>query len=85
MNILAQPVTLGEYTQSIVNQCKMPECNIIDSGDTILANNPAYKLVYTMENQQQSQYPSMTFMGIWTIKDNKLYLLAYKSEAYSKY
>lgn len=80
-------VTLDEYTQSVVNtqitDCEMPNCNIIDSGDTTLANNLAYKLIRTTETSQHK----LTSMSIWTIKDNKLYSLMYTAESaeYSKY
>lgn len=79
-DISTHPVTLEEYKQHLVNQCKTPDCNIIDSGDTTLANNPAYKLVYTMEGP-------LNMMVIFTIKDNKLYSLTYTagSNEYSKY
>jgi len=79
-DISTHPVTLEEYKQHLVNQCKAPNCNIIDSSDTTLANNPAYKLVYTMEGPAN-------MIVIFTIKDNKLYSLTYTAESneYSKY
>lgn len=79
-DISTNPVTVEEYKQHLVNQCKMPDCNIIDSGDATLANNPAYKLVFTEEGP-------FNMMIIFTIKDNKLYLLTYTAglNEYSKY
>ncbi len=86
VDISTHPVSLDEYTQSVVNRCEAPKCNIIASGDTILANNRAYKLVYTSEDPQH-QYPSLTLMSIWTIKDDKLYFVTYTAESdeYSNY
>lgn len=79
-DISTHPMTPEEYKQHLVNQCKMQDCNIIDSGDTTLANNLAYKVVYTIEGPAN-------MMVIFMIKDNKLYSLTYTagSNEYSKY
>lgn len=81
-DISAHPPTLEEHEQHFAEQCKMPECSIIAFSDTTSANNPAYKVVYSME---ASECPSALFMGVISIKDNKFYSLGYESLEFSKY
>ena len=83
LDISAHPITLDEYKQHLIDQCKMPDCDIIDSSDIMLANNPAYKAVYIMKGPP---YDILAlFMSISIIKGNKLYSLRYESVEYFKY
>jgi serine/threonine-protein kinase len=47
----------------------------IEAGNTTLAGNPAYKMVYTATYEGDFQKATQ----IWTVKDGKVYLITYKT------
>lgn len=71
-------ITLDEYTELTIDQIEqfITDFNVVESGKTTLANNSAYKIVYT---GSQAQY-SIKWMQIWTIKGYKAYLITYTAE-----
>jgi serine/threonine-protein kinase len=77
-DLSAQPMTLEEYTELSINQIGqlVTNANIIESEATSLANNPGHKLVYT---GIQGEY-ELKWMQIWTIKDNKAYIITYTAQ-----
>jgi len=74
-DLSTQFITLEEYTQFSLDQLKqdIPNYNQVEATATVLAENPAEKVVYTGEMSQNN----LKFMQIWTIKNNKIYLISY--------
>ncbi len=82
MNDLAgQGLTLPKYNEIAIEQLKQtfPDIKIIESGSTVLSNNPAYKAVFTASN--------LKFMQAWTIKNDLAYVWSYVAteSSYSNY
>ena len=82
MNDLAgQGLTLQKYNEIAIEQLKQtfPDIKIIESGSTVLSNNPAYKVVFTASN--------LKFMQAWTIKNDLAYVWSFVStkSSYSDY
>ena len=73
-----QKETLSNITKASIDYIKtfMTDSNITESKELTLAGSPAHKVVYTM---RQGIYP-FKIMQIWTIKDNKIYVLTYNAE-----
>ncbi len=82
---LPQPMTLPEYTELSINQIGqlIENSEIIESTSTTLNGNEAYKIVYS--GKMGSIY--LKWMQVWTIKNNKAYILSYTAEIdkYSEY
>ncbi|MBU0958322.1 MAG: hypothetical protein KKB31_00095, partial [Nanoarchaeota archaeon] len=78
-DLSSQPMTLEEYTQFSLNQLEQDIFNYdqIEVAATVLAGGPAEKVVYTGEMSQTL----LKFMQIWTIKNNKVYLISYVAPA----
>ncbi len=91
VNVLVQdlstrPMTLSEYTNLSIDQISQNifDANIIDSSATTLDGNPAHKVVYTGTAVKVAIYVGgiqgeyrLKWMQIWTIKDNKVYIISY--------
>ena len=82
MNDLAgQGLTLQKYNEIAIEQLKQtfPDIKIIESGSTVLSNNPAHKVVFTASN--------LKFMQAWTIKNDLAYIWSFVSteSSYSDY
>jgi len=77
-DLSTQPMTLSEYTESYLDKLEqlIVDLNIVDSGPVTLAGNLAHKVVYTT---RPAQY-DLKFMKIWTVKNNKAYLITYIAE-----
>lgn len=79
-----QPTTLDQFTK--LNVADIAEIvsneNILESTATTLDGNPAHKIVYN----RKSGVDNFKFMQIWTIKNNKAYIISYVApvEGYSK-
>lgn len=72
MNDLAgQGLTLQKYNEIAIEQLKQtfPDIKIIESGSTVLSNNPAHKVVFTASN--------LKFMQVWTIKYDLAYIWSF--------
>jgi len=76
---------LQEYTYDKINHLRQVflNFNIIEQNPTTLADNNAYKIVYTF-TLEQINYKRM---DIWTIKDDRVYIINYlvETEKYSSY
>ena len=76
---------LQEYTYDKINHLRQLflNFNIIEQNPTTLAGNNAYKIVYTFTLEQIN----FKRMDIWTIKDDRVYLISYlvEMEKYSSY
>ncbi len=82
---LSEPTTLAEYTDAafeVINQT-VTDFNLSETAATTLDNNPAHKIVYTAKQNQIN----LQYMQVWTIKDNKTYILTYGATQvnYDKY
>ncbi len=82
MNDLAgQSLTLQKYNEIAIEQLKQifPDIKIIESGSTVLSNNPAYKVVFTASN--------LKFVQVWTVKYDLAYVWSFVSteSSYSDY
>lgn len=79
-DISAKPLTLDQLTQQLSNAIKQTQMytdiNIVDSGAAILSNNPAHRLTITGKKGQFN----LQLMEIYTIKNNKVYMLQYGGE-----
>jgi hypothetical protein len=82
---LNSSMPLDEYSHEQINHLRQlfRDINIIETNTTTLAGNNAYKVVYTF-TLEQINYKKM---DIWTIKDNKAYIINYLAETgqYSSY
>jgi serine/threonine-protein kinase len=66
--------SLSAYSNSRIETLKSnSNYTLIESGNTTLAGNPAYKAVYTFNYAGLSTKT----MEIWTIKEGKLYSITY--------
>ncbi|MDP2211654.1 MAG: stalk domain-containing protein [Candidatus Aquicultor sp.] len=74
-DLSADPKTLDEYTALSLATLKevFPDIKILESASTTLGGNTAYKVTYTA-TQLGSK---MKIMQIWTIKNNKAYIVTY--------
>jgi len=82
---LPEPMTLAEYNDAAIaalNQ-SIIDFNISETTAATLSNNPAHKIVYTAKQNQLN----LRAMQVWTIKDNKTYILTYGATPvnYDKY
>ncbi|MGZ8892864.1 MAG: PsbP-related protein [Halobacteriota archaeon] len=67
-------VSLSSYSNSRIETLKSnTNYTLIESGNTTLAGNPAYKAIYTLNYEGISG----KFMEIWTIKEGKIYSITY--------
>lgn len=78
MQGLKKPISLLDYTNSRVNEITqfLTSPRIHESRSTKLANLTAHEVVYT---EKQKQY-SVKRMAVWTLKDNKAYIVTYAAE-----
>jgi len=63
------------YAESQIKQA-ITDANILESSQTTLAGNPAHKLVFTGRQGQNN----LKWMQVWTMKNDKVYLLTYTAE-----
>lgn len=80
LNIQASNVsasdTLSNVTSTILSENEgLANFKLIDSGNTTLGGNPAYKIVFTVTS---SSGDNLKVTQIWTVKDGKEYLITYK-------
>lgn len=84
-NLAGKNVTLEEYTKTSINEIKLfsPDAEIIEQRNTQLANEPAHQVVYSGKEEGYT----LKHLQIWTIKDNKVYIITYTAEInkYSEY
>lgn len=84
-NLAGRNVTLAEYTKTSINEIKLfsPDAEIVEQSNTKLANEPAHQVVYTGREEGYT----LKHLQIWTIKDNKVYIVTYTAEInkYSEY
>lgn len=77
--------SLSDYTNNRIETLKSnANYTLIESGNTTLAGNPAYKAVYTLNYAGISA----KIMEIWTIKDDKTYTITFTTtnpENYDRY
>jgi serine/threonine-protein kinase len=77
--------TLKEQTQANLEQLQQdhPDFKLLESGNTTLAGNPAYKIVYTASANQKF----IKAMQVWTLSNGSYYLITYKTgpSNYDKY
>jgi serine/threonine-protein kinase len=68
--------TLSNITSSIRSEVEnFSDFKLIDAGNTTLAGNPAYKIVYTATTSNGN---NLKVTQIWTVKDGKEYIITYK-------
>jgi len=77
-DLSAQPMTLSEYTELTITEVEeaVEGFNIIGSEATVLSGNEAHKIIFT---GRMPPY-SLKWLQIWTIKEDKVYLLTYTAE-----
>jgi len=65
--------TLVDFASGGINQHRMiyPDFNLLKSGNVNLGNNPGYSFIFSASDANGK----FNAAQIWTIKDNKLYLL----------
>lgn len=84
-DLAGKNVTLDEYTRTYINEIKLfsPDAEIVEQGNTHLANRPARQIIYTVN---EGEY-TLKYFQVWTIQDNKAYVITYTSETsqYSDY
>src|SRR5829696_9305994 len=85
--------TLDVVTKQNIDQANknLPNFKLIESNMTILANNPAYKIVSTVTNSgldaDPLDSPQFQTMTIWTIKGDIMYTISYSqtTSEFSRY
>ena len=77
-NLSKQPMSLDEYTNSSIFEIKkfLNHAKIVESQPTTLAELPAHLLIYSGLNQP---YNLPTNLEVWTLKNNKAYIITYTS------
>ena len=84
-NLAEKNITLAEYTRTSIDEIKLfsPDAEIIEQSNTQLANEPAHQVIYTGKEEGYT----LKHLQIWTIKDNKVYIVTYTAEInkYSEY
>ena len=82
-DLSAQPMTLDQFTKlTVADITEMVSSeNILESTATTLDGNPAHKLVYN----RKSGADTYKFMQIWTIKNNRVYIISYVAETDNTY
>ncbi len=71
------PLTLQEYTVDSLNTIKKQfGVNLTESYDTTLSTFPGHAIVYSIRNDEIN----FKFMQVYTIKDNKAYVVTYISQ-----
>jgi hypothetical protein len=82
---LEPSTTLKEQTQANIEQLQQdhPDFKLLESGNTTLAGNPAYKIVYTATVNQKY----VKAMQVWTLSNGTYYMITYKTSPsnYDKY
>ena len=82
---LEPSTTLKEQTQANIEQLQQdhPDFKLLESGNTTLAGNPAYKIVYTATANQKY----VKAMQVWTLSNGTYYMITYKTgpSNYDKY
>ena len=84
-NLGSKNITLDKYTNSNINKINESFVNHIQSSEnTILAGNPAHRIVFSTTNGKMTygkgyskQQESEIALEIWTIKDGKAYIIKY--------
>lgn len=73
-----QPMLLDEYTNASIGEIKnfLSNAKIVESKPTIIAERPAHLLIYSGLNQP---YSLPTNLEVWTLKNNKAYIITYTS------
>jgi hypothetical protein len=73
------PSDLQTFGQGAIasHQALYPDFNLMSSGPTTLAGNPAYKFVFNASDQNRK----FIGMQIWTIKDQRMYGLVHTIQA----
>ncbi|AFZ11897.1 hypothetical protein Cri9333_0982 [Crinalium epipsammum PCC 9333] len=73
-----QPMSLDEYTNASIGEIKkfLSNAKIVESKPTIIAERPAHLLIYSGLNQP---YSLPTNLEVWTLKNNKAYIITYTS------
>lgn len=77
-NLVEKNATLAEYTRTSIQEIKLffPNAEIVEEGNTQLAKRPAHQVVYTGTEEGYS----LKRLQIWTVKDNKAYIITYTAE-----
>jgi hypothetical protein len=77
-NVSAENMTLAKYTNgSLSSYRNMPDhVTILESNATILAGQPAHRIVFKEDLQNQP----FKKIQVWTVKDNKSYLITFSTQ-----
>jgi hypothetical protein len=70
--VKSQNISLDQYTSNQIQAINRQNATILESDETTLAGNPAYKAVFTLENATK-------LMQVWTLKGNKAYIISYQA------
>jgi hypothetical protein len=70
--LLSQNLSLDQYSYNQIQAINSQNATILESGETILAENPAHRAVFTLENATK-------VTQIWTLKGDKAYIITYLS------
>jgi hypothetical protein len=76
---LLKNITLNQYANIFINELKKNATDfkyIEENTTTVAGNNTAYKIVFTTKDRQHD----LKAMVVLTIKDDKVYLIEYRSE-----
>jgi hypothetical protein len=84
-NSLEPSTTLKEQTQANIEQLQQdhPDFKLLESGNTTLAGNPTYKIVYIATVNQKY----VKAVQVWTLSNGTYYMITYKvgPSNYDKY
>ncbi|WGV28056.1 serine/threonine-protein kinase [Halotia branconii] len=76
---------LEQFTKFFLDGIKLSNANtkIIEEGKTQIANRPAYRIVYTLEEEGIN----IKRLQVWMVKNNKAYIITYTADVrkYSEY
>ena len=71
-------VSLDEYTNMTLTEIEQQGLEVNESNDFTLAGNPGYRIIFSPP--PQTVPVSLSVMQVWTVINDKVYLLAYTAE-----
>jgi hypothetical protein len=71
--VKSQNLSLDQYSSNQIQAINSQNATILESGETTLAENPAHKAVFTLENATK-------ITQIWTLKGDKAYIITYLAD-----
>jgi serine/threonine-protein kinase len=81
LSTYSQAVSLDEYTKTTIEALEQQNIKVDESSASTLAGKPAQRITFSPPNPQNPNIPlNFKVMQIWTVIDNKVYLLSFNAD-----